>query len=294
MLSVVIVSFNTRELLRQCLESLRRHEPSAQVIVVDNASRDGSPDIVCGEFSEVVLIRSTVNVGFAAANNLGLRAAVGDPVVLLNSDTLLNDDALSRCAAWLDDHPRTGAVSPRLVGADGKPQECLLPFPTLGQRLRTAIRRRWKPADPAKGWLAGTALVLRRSALDAVGGELDAGYFIYWEDADLSARLRRHGWQREVHPEATIVHFGGGSGGGTDAERRADLYAWYCYGEHRWFARNRPMAEAAAVWLFDVFDVIRRRLRAWWRNRPAEMAHARVLARVLIGLPFGWAPRKPG
>src|SRR5258708_27586179 len=122
MLSVVIVSFNTRDLLRQCLSSLRRHEPGAQVIVVDNASRDGSPVMVRDEFPEAALVRSPTNDGFAAANNLGLRLATGDPVVLLNSDTLLHDPALSRCASWLDDHPRTGAVSPRLVGSDGKPQ----------------------------------------------------------------------------------------------------------------------------------------------------------------------------
>lgn len=131
--------------------------------------------------------------------------------------------------------------------------------------------------------------------LESVGGGLDDGYFIYWEDADLSAALRRAGWELAVEPEALVRHVGGASGGGPGAGRRADLYAWYFWGKHRWFRRNRPWWEAAALVLLDVGDVPRKFLRGLRRpaRRRAEWSHARVSLRVLaLGL-LGRKPTRP-
>ena len=294
MISVVVVSFNTRDLLRKCLASVRRFEPWAEVIVVDNASKDGSADMVAAEFPGTKLIRSSTNLGFAAANNAGVRRAVGDVVVLLNSDAELLDDSLARCVGRLKADPYLGAVHPLLVGADGEPQGCEYPMPSLRAEARAAARLNPRRA-PAATWLAGTALVIRRKALDAVGGGLDDGYFIYWEDADLSARLRAKGWELAVEPGAVVRHHGGASGGGPDAARRPDLFAWYAWGRRRWYRRNRPWWESAGVWALDLCDVPRKYLRGLRHpaRRAAEWAHARVSLRVLaLGL-LGIQPSRP-
>lgn len=296
MLSVILVSFNAREHLRLCLNSLARHEPGAEVIVVDNASRDGSAEMVAGQFPQVRLVQTGRNAGFAAANNAGLAVATRPFVALLNSDTEVTDDSLSRCVRRLQADPTLGGVHPRLMGTDGLPQQCEHRFPTLAESVRKAFRL--PPRDDARRhttWLAGTALVLRRQALDEIGGGLDSGYFMYWEDADLSAMLRGRGWGLAVQQDAEVRHHGGASGGGPDASRRADLYAWYCYGRHRWFRRNRSPLEAALVWLLDLADVPRKFLRGLFHSarRKGEWAHARVTARVLMSGLLGRTPSVP-
>ena len=154
-LSLVIVSYNTRELLRQCLESVRGHEPAAQVIVADNASRDGSPEMIREAFPHVELVEMGRNAGFAAANNAALERSRGDFVVLLNSDTVLVDDTLSRCAAWMAERGDIGAASPRLIGTDDQTQPCLFACPRLGDVVRQAVRLTPRAeADETPGWLS--------------------------------------------------------------------------------------------------------------------------------------------
>jgi N-acetylglucosaminyl-diphospho-decaprenol L-rhamnosyltransferase len=295
-LSIIVVSYNTRELLRQCLASLRRHTPAAQVIVVDNASRDGSVEMVRADFPTVQVVALTRNYGFAAANNAGLRLAAGDPIVLLNSDTVVEDDTLDRCAAWMEEHPGVGALSPRLVGVDGRPQQCLYSFPTLAEVLRVVFRqqRPQREEDVTDGWLAGTALFIRREALRQVGGELDAGYFMYWEDADLSARLRKCGWERVAYPGGVVKHHGGGSSGTADAPVRAELLAWYLFGRHRWFARHRPAPEAVWLWVLDAIDIPRVWLWGWRRRLRGPRIQAGVLLKVLRWRLTGEVPPRPG
>ncbi len=295
MLSIIIVSYNTRELLRQCLASLHQHAPAAQVIVVDNNSHDGSVAMVQKEFPQVEVVALPANVGFAAANNAGLRPAIGDPIVLLNSDTVVEDDSLDRCAEYLADHPRVGALSPRLIGGDDQPQQCLYAFPTLPGLLRIAL---WNPplseTEVADGWLAGAALFLRRQALEEIGGQLDAGYFMYWEDTDLSARLRQRGWQRVVYPKAHVRHFGGSSSKSADAPVKAQLLAWDLFGRHRWFDRYRGPLETAGLWLLDAFDIFRNLLRAWRHRLPSKRTYAWVLLQVLAWRLLGKRPPHPG
>lgn len=295
-ISVVIVSFNTRDLLADCLTSLREFEPHAQVIVVDNASRDGSEAMVRERFPEVTVIQSGRNAGFAGANNLGIAKARGDFVVLLNSDTRLMDPALSSAVKWLDKHPNVGATSPKLLGPDDLPQSCIYAWPRVGALWREALKI---PLRPVKvhhdGWLAGTCLILRKAALGDVGGGLDESYWMYWEDADLSQQLVNRGWSITPFEGATIRHFGGASGGGEDASRRADLHAWYLYGKYRWFRKNQGLLAAAAVGILDSVDVPRKWLRSIIRpDRSAERAHARVQARALLNALTGRKPPVPG
>ncbi len=294
MFSVVIVSYNTRDLLRDCLASLERHEPGAEVIVVDNGSRDGSPEMVRESFAGVTLIALSENRGFAGANNVGIEQASGPYLVLLNSDTVLEDDALSRCVAELESEPTLGAISPRLIGLDGRPQVNRHPLPSLGAIARAVLDRPPRPESAGEVWLPGTALVLRRQALEAVGGRLDDAYFMYWEDADLSARLLRDGWEARPYEGAHVRHFGGASGGGADASRRADLHAWFLHGQFRWFARHRPALEMVGLWLLLALDLPRCWARSLVRpGRRHDRIHARVLASTLVRFPLGLSPPRP-
>ena len=297
MISILIVSYQTRDLLAQCLRSIERHGPDAQVIVVDNASRDGSQAMVREQFPGVTLVASDRNLGFAGANNAGLSSCGGEFVVLLNSDTILEDDSLSRLAQWMRARPNLGAASPRLIGFDDGPQRCLYRFPSVRETLRTAMRLRIKsdpiePDEPA--WLAGTALMIRRSALQALGGGLDDAFFMYWEDADLSYRLARAGWSVATCPDAVVRHLGGASGGGSDSARRTDLYAWYAWGRLRWFAKHRPWWENATIFALDAIEVPRKALRALIRPaRRHEWAQAKALASVLGRRLVGLSPPRP-
>ncbi|MFO0875802.1 MAG: glycosyltransferase family 2 protein [Gemmataceae bacterium] len=295
MISIVIVSYNTRELLRQCLRSIEQHCPQAEVFVVDNASRDGSPAMVRADFPQVRLIETGRNAGFAAANNAGLKEARGEYLVLLNSDTVLEDDALQRCVDWMQAHPEVGACSPSLMGADGHPQQCVYAFASLRAALRECARLAPRQQPEEQGWLAGTCLVLRAQALAAIGGTLDDHYWMYWEDADLSARLLQEGWKVEHYPGAQIIHHGGASGGGADATRRADLHAWFLHGKYRWLASYRPWYETAGVWMLDLMDVGRKLVRGVVRpqRRQGEWKHARVLAVTLARELVGGAPPRP-
>jgi GT2 family glycosyltransferase len=294
-LSLIIVNYNTREFLRQCLASIQIHEPRTDVIVVDNASRDGSVAMVRAEFPHTTVVEMGCNAGFAAANNAGLEQAVGDFVVLLNSDTVLEDTSLSRCAQWMRENPKIGASSPRLIGVDDRPQQCLYAFPSLREMIRVALWMPPKNSTISLGWLAGTALVLNRQALNAIGGGLDDGFWMYWEDADLSARLLKAGWSLELFEAGHVRHYGGASGGGLDATRRADLHSWFVYGRHRWFAKHRSVATRSALIVFDLIDAVRQALRGLVKpSRRGDLIHARVTVRVLWDRLFGTKPAIPG
>lgn len=267
------------------------------MIVVDNASRDGSGEMVAAEFPEVLLFREQKNLGFAGGNNVGLKAAFGDYVVLFNSDAELTDPALSRCVQAMEKDPRLGAAHPALIGPDGLPQNAEHFFPSVGSIVRDTLRlKRSGRPEARERWLAGTALVIRTEAMRSIGGALDDHYFMYWEDTDLSAKLRKAGWTLRMEPEASVKHHGGASGGGSDSARRADLHAWFCYGKHRWFRSNRPAWEAATVWVLDALDVPRKAIRGLVRrsSRRSEWAQSKVTARVLWGMLTGSRPPLPG
>lgn len=295
-LSIIIVSFNTKKLLKQCLDSLQTHCSQAQIIVVDNASRDGSPQMVQEEFPEVRLVQSDKNLGFAKANNLGIAQATGEYILLLNSDTVVIDDTLQKCLDYMKENPALGAASPALLGADGIEQVCQYHLPTFQGYLREAL---WLDAHTKKDathakWLAGTALMIRRVALNEIGGLLDDSHFMYWEDADISMRLLKNGWKLGVYQQGHIIHYGGASGGGADATRRADLHAWYIYGKHHWFQKHRPLWEAHALWFFEAMNIGRQFLRGCINpKRRGEWKHCLAVANVLGRLVRNGTPPIP-
>lgn len=226
-LSVVIVSWNTRDLLRACLQSLRDAAGAlpggVEVVVVDNASHDGTPDMLCDEFPEVDLVRNAVNAGFAAANNQGIVRTRGSYVLLLNPDTVGRGAFLGPLVGFLDAHPETGAVGPRVVGGQGEHQVSCYPLPTLGRELWRLFHldRIWPrgtypdslfeaTTPQAVESILGACLLVRRDALEAAG-LLDERFFIYTEEIDLCRRLQDRGWQLYWIPDSVIVHYGGAS-----------------------------------------------------------------------------------
>jgi GT2 family glycosyltransferase len=229
--SVVIVNWNARNYLRDCLVSLREtRDPSdVEVIVVDNASTDGSPDMVAAEFPEVRLIRSKENLGFAAGNNLGLRNASHPFIALINSDVIVDRDCLDRLASFLESHSEVGLVGPKVFGRDGMLQRTCWRLPTLWNTTCRVLAldnvfphwplfsgremRHWNHDNQAEvEVLSGCFWMVRRSAANEVGG-LDERFFFYAEDLDWCKRFREAGWKVVFVAEARATHFGGASSG---------------------------------------------------------------------------------
>ncbi len=234
-LSVCIVSWNTRQLLGECLASLlseiERDGISAEVIVVDNGSIDGSPEAVEADFERVVLIRNSENVGFGRANNRAIRASSGSCILLLNSDTIVGPGALAALLSYMAAHGRCGAVGPKVLNPDGSLQQSAARFPRLrnavfGGVFSNEVYRRLFPhrrffaelgltsdehaTAQSVDWLTGCCLLLRADAL-AEAGLFDEQIFLFYEEADLCKRIKGAGWDVAYDPEATIVHYGGGS-----------------------------------------------------------------------------------
>ena len=209
-LSVSIVNTNSRELLLACLESLAPVE--AEIVVLDNASEDGSAAAVRERFPHVRVIEQEHRAGFGSNHNTIIRATTGRYVYVLNEDTTANDWSFERITEYLDAHPQVAALGPRLVYPDGRLQDSAWRFPTplvstmglatLGQLgVKQSKGASVRPVD----WVMGAALVLRREALDQVG-LFDEDFFLYSEEVDLQARLRQAGWETHYFPELTVVH----------------------------------------------------------------------------------------
>lgn len=229
--SVIIVSWNTRELLRGCLESvyMDTRDASLEVIVVDNASEDGSADMVETAFPAAKVIRSASNAGFAAGNNAGMRAATGRWMLLLNSDTVVRDGAIDKTVECAERRADAGLVGCRIENADGSLQPSCARFPSLtnlvlmttylyrllpGSRFAGRERMTWWAHDDERevDVLTGCYLLVRREAYEKVGG-FDEAYFFGGEEVDWCFRMRKAGWKRAFTPAARITHFGGGSAG---------------------------------------------------------------------------------
>ena len=209
-LSVSIVNTNSRELLLACLETLRG--TTAEIVVLDNASEDGSADAVRERFPDVRVLAQEFRAGFGANHNTVMRATEGRYVYVLNEDTTADDWGFARIVEYLDAHPRVAALGPRLTYPDGRLQDSAWRFPTplvstLGLLTvgKLGVKQSRGDAPHAVDWVMGAALVLRRDALDEVG-LFDDEFFLYSEEVDLQFRLRQAGWDVHYFPSATVVH----------------------------------------------------------------------------------------
>ena len=232
-LSVIIVNWNTRQLLRECLSSVIANRQGAghqgldlEIFVVDNGSSDGSPQMVEQEFPSVILIKNQDNRGFAAANNQAIEHATGKYVLLLNSDTLVHGDVLASAVGYLESHPNVAVLGCRVLNEDGSVQPSCGTFPGL-LNLAVLSSGLWKLPSPAflarsqlrplegpdaqdVDYVSGCFMCLRRSAVAEVG-LLDEKFFFFGEEVDWCRRFREKGYRVRAAPVGTITHLGSAS-----------------------------------------------------------------------------------
>jgi GT2 family glycosyltransferase len=288
-LTISIVNANSRDVLLECLESLHRsihRDVSVELVVLDNASEDGSVDAIQRRFPSVGVIAQEFRAGFGANHNRVIRATSGRYVLVVNPDTFSEDWSFSRLVSEMDDHPRVAALGPTLVYANGRPQAsawrfptpftCVLGLLTLG---RAGITQSTGRGARRVDWLMGSALLLRREALDEVG-LFDESFFLYFEEVDLCVRLHRAGWEMRYFPDVTVVHHKGELSGFVPQHR---VNEWW-RGQHRYW-RKHHSAVGARVAAFAIgLRYLGAALRALVRRRPARAAlmllHARNAWRV--------------
>lgn len=263
--SVVIVSWNVRELLGRCLASVRASLAgsgySCDMIVVDNASHDGSAALVRAEFPDVRVIETGANLGFAAGVNLGLEYAQGHWIFVLNPDTELVGAALPTLLCFTAEHPATAVIGPQLRYPDGAIQSSRRRFPTIPTYFfESTLLARWWPSNPwarhyhvadvtpdepqLVDWLVGAALLVRRTAIDHAGG-MDARFWMYSEELEWQRRLTRHGaiWYL---PQAVVIHHEGKS----SEQAPARKHLAFQRSKLRYAARANGPAVATALHIF--------------------------------------------
>ncbi|MGE5294767.1 MAG: glycosyltransferase family 2 protein [Solirubrobacterales bacterium] len=306
--TIVIVNWNTREILRDCLRSVYQNAGPIDfdVIVVDNASSDGSVEMVRTEFDRVQLIANSDNRGFAAANNQGMAVAKGRYVLLLNSDTIVLDGALAKSVAFADAHPETAVVGCRVLNPDKSMQPTCFMYPSVLNLAISVIylskllpRSRFFGREGMTWWnrddardvevVTGCFMLVRREALDRVG-PMDEDYFMYGEETDWCWRFRQAGWRLTFTPSAEIIHLGGQS----TAQVRPRMLLQLRSGILLFFRkrRSRPAYWAACLLTALWFGV---RVPAWGlkalllrKNRADSILLARTYAKGCMKSFVGW------
>ncbi len=239
--SIIIVNWNTKELLKGCLESIYEQTKGVEfeVIVVDNASSDGSKEMVANEFPEVVLIANRDNRGFAAANNQAMEMAKGRYVLLLNSDTVILKDVIAGMISYSDSHTKVGIAGCRVLNPDGTLQPTCFMFPSvLNMFLYSTYLNKLFPKSRFFGrerltwWdrsnerdvdvVTGCFMFVRREAIEKVG-LMDEQYYVYGEETDWCYRFKNSGWKVVFVPSGEIIHFGGASSSQVKSRMRLQL-----------------------------------------------------------------------
>jgi len=224
-LSVVIVNWNTKDLLSQCIESIKSHTKRAafEIIVVDNFSSDGSPGMVENNFPDVTLIKNKKNRGFGQANNQGLAKARGKYILFLNSDVTVNENCLDEMFDFMEKNPEIGASSCKLTFPDGSLQHSCRVFPTfrtfflmlIGLRylfpnmkiFRDYLMQDWDHSDIKEvDQIMGSFMFIRSDVLEQIGS-FDERYWMYFEEVDLCLRMKKAGWKIVHYPYVSAVHF---------------------------------------------------------------------------------------
>ena len=236
--SIIIVTWNSRDYLRACLDALTENErgDQAEVFVVDNASSDGSAELVRASYPHVSLKEADVNLGFAAANNLAIGACSSEYLLLLNPDTVVHPGAIHALVEFMEAHPGAWAAGPMLLNADGSLQRTGVRFPSVWNMAVEALfldrafpksrifgRHRELYCYPLLArkvdFVQGSCLMVRREPVLERVGLLDDGYFMYFEETDWCFRMKKENGEVWLCPSARVVHFGGGEQGHYDAQR---------------------------------------------------------------------------
>jgi N-acetylglucosaminyl-diphospho-decaprenol L-rhamnosyltransferase len=283
-ITVSIVNTNGRELLLACLESLRRsvtNDVDVEIVVLDNASEDGSAAAVRERFPEVRVIAQPFRAGFPANHNTVIRSTSGRYVFVLNEDTSSEDWGLARLVSEMDAHPTIAALGPKLVYPDGRrqpsawrfptPAVSLLGVPTLG---RIGITQSNGVHPRSVDWVMASAILLRRRAVSEVG-LFDTSFFIYFEEVDLCLRLRRAGWDVRYFPDVTVVHHESQSSA-TIPERRINEM-WR--GRHRYWRKHHGQVGARIAALATGAQYLGAAVAGFGRRSAAYRAQMRLHAR---------------
>jgi GT2 family glycosyltransferase len=266
--SIIIVNWNTKALLQQCLRSVYDETRGVDfgVIVVDNASSDGSADMTRREFGEAIVIANAENRGFAAANNQGLAIASGRYVLLLNSDTIVLDGAIQKTIAFADKYPDTAVVGCRVLNPDRSLQNSCFMFPSLLNWFlfvtyldRLFPRSRFFGREQMTWWsrddsrevdvVTGCYMLVRRQAIEDVG-VMDESFFMYAEETDWCYRFKKKGWKSRFTPDAEIVHIGGGSAPKFSARRARITNASFLRYMAKHWSKPRAFAGRCMIILF--------------------------------------------
>jgi len=247
-LSIVIVNWNTKNLLLQCLEAVYQTvgAVTTEIFVVDNRSADGSGTAVKERFPGVTLIENRINLGFAKANNQALSLSKGDYLLLLNPDTRAETGAIERLFYFMKDHPEAGAAGPQLIYPDGTKQNSIANFPSLATELLNKRALRWlfpkkfpgKERDYSEPLevdsVIGACMMVRRDTMAQVG-LLDEDYFLFLEETDWCYRMKKAGWRVYHLPQAEIYHF---QGKGVEIEKKKARVEYY-RSRYLFFKKNR-------------------------------------------------------
>ncbi len=298
-ISIIVVSWNTQDLLAQCLQSVEACAVNAdrfsvETFVVDNASTDGSSQMVRERFPHVHLIDNGQNVGFARANNQAILQSTGRYVVLLNSDTEVFAGAVEAMAEFMDAHPDAGGCGPMLLNADGTLQPSCHPLLTPEREFwrlmfldwlwhrATYAQTRWNQSTPRQvEVIKGACFLLRREALNQVG-LLDDQYFMYTEEMDLCYRLLEAGWTLWWVPEAKVKHYGEASSRQIAEEMYIQLYRSKAQFHRKFGGSRRAEHFKRLLWLAYWPRFIAVGLAS--KLKPGLASRARIYRRLLIEL----------
>jgi GT2 family glycosyltransferase len=303
--SVLIISFNTREVLRRCLQSVfdNTADLQAEVIVVDNASTDGSPEMIELDFPQVRLIRSEVNLGFAAANNVALQEARGRYFVLLNSDAFLAKGALALAIRHMNESPEVGLGGCKLIGRDGSWQPSSRCFHSVlddaivlsglaarypRSKFFGRFDRTWADQNkPARvDWVPGAFTILRPSALKRVGC-FDPAFFLYYEEVDLCLRMKKAGIPVWYWPDIEVIHLGGESSRQLTAlefsSRAAQIVLWRMRSTLLYYRKHHGWRVHLAKWMEQLLyrGIMLRNRWSQEPDRQERLQHHRTLLTLM-------------
>lgn len=289
-LLVIVLNYRTAQLTIECLQSLVPEVaalPGMRVVVVDNASGDGSAEkigaaIATHNWEWATLMPLPTNGGFASGNNAPIRAAIADGslpplTLLLNPDTVVRPGAIGALLNFMQANPTVGIAGSRLEDPDGTPQSSAFRFPSIFSELEDSFRLglitrlldRWRIAPPPPteqcqtDWVAGASMMIRREVFESAG-LMDENYFLYFEEVDFCLQAHRAGWRCWYVPESRVVHYVGQSSGVTDTRRQPKRVPQYWFdSRHRYFVKNHGWFYAALI------DAARITGFAFWRLRRA-------------------------
>ena len=303
--SIIIVSFNTREILRECLQSVIRESANlvVEILVVDNNSLDGSPQMVEAEFPQVQLLRSEINLGFGSANNLALAHARGRYFVLLNSDAFFQSASLEVAIRHMDETPECGLAGGRLIGRDGSWQPSARSFHTITRdlivltglaarfpksRFFGQFDRTWADQRQAAtvDWVPGAFSIIRPTAIEKTGF-FDPAFFLYYEEVDLCRRIKQAGYTIWYWPDIVVVHIGGESSRQVKlktqdiSSRSAQVDMWRMRSTLLYYRKYHGSKASIAKWLEIAMyrvTVMRNRFSRLPLRRERERHHLTLIA----------------